>query len=157
MLADRELLSERARLLQLPLETTAYVPAAGHGLNPGISLAGCKYCTFRCPTFHPRKARFSQCPLCAKNAGTAVEGCRKGEFSGMVTAPVHKGIINDAGIAFTGHTEYLAQLTDSQAVMLLVGGGMRVTLATTHLPLKDVAAAITRETLEQKLRIIHTT
>ena len=72
----------------------------------------------------------------------------------MVTAPVHKGIINDAGIAFTGHTEYLAQLTNSQAVMMLVGGGMRVTLATTHLPLKDVAAAITRETLEQKLRII---
>ena len=86
----------------------------------------------------------------------AVEGCRRGEFSAMVTAPVHKGVINDAGIAFTGHTEYLAQLTNSEAVMLLVGGGMRVALATTHLPLKDVPAAITRDTLEQKLRIIHT-
>ena len=69
---------------------------------------------------------------------------------------VHKGVINDAGIAFTGHTEYLAQLTNSEAVMLLVGGGMRVALATTHLPLKDVPAAITRDTLERKLRIIHT-
>lgn len=73
----------------------------------------------------------------------------------MVTAPVHKGVINDAGIAFTGHTEYLAQLTGGTPVMMLVGGGMRVTLATTHLPLRDVATAITGEMLERKLRIIH--
>ena len=72
----------------------------------------------------------------------------------MVTAPVHKGVINDAGIAFTGHTEFLAELTSSQTVMMLVGGGMRVALATTHLPLKDVPASITTESLENKLRII---
>ncbi|MDQ3187080.1 MAG: 4-hydroxythreonine-4-phosphate dehydrogenase PdxA, partial [Pseudomonadota bacterium] len=84
----------------------------------------------------------------------AVEGCSTSKFGAMVTAPVHKGIINDADIAFTGHTEYLSWLTNSHAVMMLVGGGMRVALATTHLPLKDVAAAVTRETLEQKLRII---
>ena len=85
----------------------------------------------------------------------AVEGCCSGEFDAVVTAPVDKGVINDAGIAFTGHTEYLSQLTNSQVVMMLVGGGMRVTLATTHLPLKDVAKAITPKKLEQKLRLIN--
>jgi len=85
----------------------------------------------------------------------AVQGCQAGEFSGMVTAPVHKGIINDAGIPFTGHTEFLAEQTNTKlVVMMLVGGGMRVALATTHLPLKDVPAAITAPLLEDVLRII---
>ncbi|MDO8811196.1 MAG: 4-hydroxythreonine-4-phosphate dehydrogenase PdxA [Gallionella sp.] len=119
----------------------------------------------------------------------AVQGCQTGEFSGIVTAPVHKGIINDAGIPFTGHTEYLAEQTGSKSVvMMLVGGGMRrarhgdaqhsvrertqrtrstdclditetycgmrVALATTHLALKDVPAAITAPLLENVLRII---
>ena len=85
----------------------------------------------------------------------AVQGCRTGEFSGMVTAPVHKGIINDAGISFTGHTEFLAEQTGTkQVVMMLVGGGMRVALATTHLALKDVPAAITASLLESVLRTI---
>ncbi|MDO8351080.1 MAG: 4-hydroxythreonine-4-phosphate dehydrogenase PdxA [Gallionella sp.] len=86
----------------------------------------------------------------------AVQGCQSGEFSGMVTAPVHKGIINDAGIPFTGHTEFLAELTRTpQVVMMLVGGGMRVALATTHLPLREVADAITGPLLEDVLHIIH--
>ena len=86
----------------------------------------------------------------------AVQGCQSGEFSGMVTAPVHKGIINDAGISFTGHTEFLAELTRTpQVVMMLAGGGMRVALATTHLALRDVPDAITAELLESVLRIIH--
>ena len=85
----------------------------------------------------------------------AVQGCRAGEFAGMVTAPVHKGIINDAGINFTGHTEFLAEQTGTkQVVMMLVGGGMRVALATTHLALKDVPAAITASLLESVLRTI---
>jgi len=85
----------------------------------------------------------------------AVQGCEAGEFSGMVTAPVHKGIINDAGIPFTGHTEFLAGQTNTKlVVMMLVGGGMRVALATTHLALKDVPAAITAPLLENVLRII---
>ncbi|OGS75101.1 MAG: 4-hydroxythreonine-4-phosphate dehydrogenase PdxA [Gallionellales bacterium GWA2_55_18] len=119
----------------------------------------------------------------------AVQGCQTGEFSGIVTAPVHKGIINDAGIPFTGHTEYLAEQTGSKSVvMMLVGGGMwrarhgdaqhsvrertqrtrstdrldtteaycgmRVALATTHLALRDVPAAITALLLENVLHII---
>jgi 4-hydroxythreonine-4-phosphate dehydrogenase len=90
----------------------------------------------------------------------ATAGCISGEFDAMVTAPVNKGIINDAGISFSGHTEYLAELTKTvahtpQVVMMLVGGGLRVALTTTHLALKDVPAAITRENLETTIRILH--
>jgi 4-hydroxythreonine-4-phosphate dehydrogenase len=87
---------------------------------------------------------------------TAVLGCVKTQFDAMVTAPVHKGIINDAGIAFSGHTEFLAELTNTpQVVMMLVGGNMRVALATTHLALKDVPTAITKNSLETTIRILH--
>jgi 4-hydroxythreonine-4-phosphate dehydrogenase len=73
----------------------------------------------------------------------------------MVTAPVQKSVINDAGIRFSGHTEYLAQRTGSaHPVMMLASGSLRVALATTHLPLKDVSAAITGELLQQVLRIV---
>jgi len=86
----------------------------------------------------------------------ALAGCVAGEFSAMVTAPVHKGVINDAGIAFTGHTEYLAAHTGTaRVVMLLAGAGLRVALATTHLALKDVPAAITAESLLATLQILH--
>ncbi len=90
----------------------------------------------------------------------AIGGCLSGKFAAMVTAPVHKGSINDAGIGFTGHTEYLAENTGTpQVVMMLVGREtphLRVALATTHLALKDVPAAITRESLTLTLRILHT-
>lgn len=86
----------------------------------------------------------------------ALAGCVGNEFSAMVTAPVHKGIIADAGVPFVGHTEYLAEKTGTaRVVMLLAGGGLRVALATTHLPLKDVATAITSTELETTLRIMH--
>lgn len=80
----------------------------------------------------------------------------QGEFSAMVTAPVHKGIINEAGIAFTGHTEFLAERTHTpHVVMMLVGGSLRVALATTHLPLAEVSQAITQESLDTTIRILH--
>ena len=89
----------------------------------------------------------------------AIAGCRSGAFDAMVTAPVHKGIINDArirGVHFSGHTEYLAEKTGtSRVVMMLTGGGLRVALATIHLALADVPAAITREGLMATLRILH--
>jgi 4-hydroxythreonine-4-phosphate dehydrogenase len=86
----------------------------------------------------------------------ALAGCLGGEYAAMVTAPVHKGVINDAGISFSGHTEYLAEHTATpRVVMLLAGAGLRVALATTHLALKDVPAAITRDDLETTLRILH--
>jgi 4-hydroxythreonine-4-phosphate dehydrogenase len=85
----------------------------------------------------------------------AVDGCINGRFDAMVTAPVHKGIINDAGVPFTGHTEYLAERTGARLpVMMLVGGGLRVALATTHLPLAEVSAAITTGRLADVLTIL---
>lgn len=91
-----------------------------------------------------------------KTLDRALQGCVSGEFAGMITAPVHKGIINDAGIPFTGHTEYLAEQTNTPlVVMMLAGGGMRVALATTHLPLREVADAITQPLLEDILRILN--
>ncbi|MEA2078312.1 MAG: 4-hydroxythreonine-4-phosphate dehydrogenase PdxA [Pseudomonadota bacterium] len=86
----------------------------------------------------------------------AIQGCLCKEFQAVVTAPVHKGIINEAGISFTGHTEYLAEKTDTaQVVMMLVTPGLRVALATTHLPLAKVPAAITQAGLEAVLRCLH--
>jgi 4-hydroxythreonine-4-phosphate dehydrogenase len=85
----------------------------------------------------------------------AIDGCMSGRFHAMVTAPVHKGVINDAGVAFTGHTEFLAARTRTQhVVMMLVGGGLRVALATTHFAVKDIAQQITRDSLERTLRVL---
>jgi len=85
----------------------------------------------------------------------AIRGCLDGEYAAVVTAPVQKSVINDAGIAFTGHTEYLAERAGaSQVVMMLVGGGLRVALATTHLPLADVPRSITTPGVLGCLRII---
>ena len=85
----------------------------------------------------------------------AVRGCLAGEYQAMVTAPVQKSVINDAGIAFTGHTEFLAEKAGAEhVVMMLVGGGLRVALATTHLPLSEVPGAITRELIVKTLRVL---
>jgi 4-hydroxythreonine-4-phosphate dehydrogenase len=86
----------------------------------------------------------------------AVELCKAGECQAMVTAPVHKGVINDAGIPFSGHTEYLRAATDAEdTVMLLVNGSFRIALATTHLPLNQVAGAITANRLRNALKVVH--
>lgn len=86
---------------------------------------------------------------------TAVAGCRNGRFAAMVTAPVQKSVINDSGVPFTGHTEFLAALTGApRPVMLLVAGKLRVALATTHLPLRTVADAITERDLLETLRVL---
>lgn len=87
---------------------------------------------------------------------TAIDRCLAGEFSALVTAPVHKGIINQAGISFTGHTEFLAtRCKIDTVVMLLASEKMRVALVTTHLPLKDVSAAITKSLLTNILKTLN--
>lgn len=86
----------------------------------------------------------------------AINGCQNGLFTAMVTGPVHKGIINDAGFSFSGHTEFLAQQCQvDQTVMMLATEGLRVALATTHLPLRDVANAITRTSLSRTIDILY--
>jgi 4-hydroxythreonine-4-phosphate dehydrogenase len=85
-----------------------------------------------------------------------IDGCMHGRFAALCTAPLQKSVINEAGVVFTGHTEYLQQRTHAaHVVMLLVGGGLRVALATTHLSLAAVPAAITRESLAATLDVLH--
>lgn len=110
--------------------------------------------------------RFPQTPVCGRlnpaNAQTLLDGlrlatqaCVSGQFAALVTAPLQKSVINDAGIAFTGHTEFLAELTGTALpVMLLVAGELRVALASTHLPLRDVADYLTRDGLRQVLQVL---
>lgn len=86
----------------------------------------------------------------------AGQGCLNGQFDAMITAPVHKGIINQAGVPFSGHTEFLQQLTGApRVVMMLATHGLRVALVTTHLPLRDVADAVTADRIESVTRILH--
>ncbi len=135
---DADLLSERARMLALDMSqlTIRHVP-----VQKSVAVG----------RQDPANARYVLDMLDA-----ALAGCRSGEFAAMVTAPVHKGVINDAGIPFTGHTEYLAEHTQTpRVVMMLAGAGLRVALATTHLALKDVPVALTRAELETTLRIVH--
>jgi len=154
-LADATLLTERARHLHLQLTFSSYTAgeprrAAPHA--PGsLRIAHLPLAApSRAGRLDPRNARYVLGLL-----DRAVDGARGGEFDAIVTAPVHKGVINDAGIAFTGHTEYLAQRSGaSRAVMLLAADGLRVALATTHLPLKDVSAALTIESLCETATIL---
>ncbi len=85
----------------------------------------------------------------------AVDGCRDGIFDAMVTPPVHKGVINDAGIPFSGHTEYIAERLNATPLMVLAAEALKVALVTTHLPLKDVADAITHDGVVDCLQILH--
>lgn len=150
-IADRGLLADRARQLGLPLELADFSAAAPE--RPGVLEV--LHCGLAAPAvagrLDPANSRYVLDTLTV-----AARGCLDGRFDTLVTAPVHKGVINDAGIPFTGHTEFLAELTGTpQVVMMLVGGGLRVALATTHLPLKDVSAAVTRASLERTIRILH--
>ena len=152
VIADRELLQQRAAQLGIKLSVQEYVPGNKQALQAGslpvlhIPLA---------VACHTGVLDVANSEYVLATLHRAVQGCQSGEFSGMVTAPVHKGIINDAGIPFTGHTEFLAEQTNAgSVVMMLVGGGMRVALATIHLPLKHVPAAITAPLLEKVLRTI---
>jgi 4-hydroxythreonine-4-phosphate dehydrogenase len=104
----------------------------------------------------PGKLDTANSPYVLALLDRAIAGCLAGEFDAMVTAPVQKSVINDAGIAFTGHTEYLAEHAGvAHVVMMLVGGGLRVALATTHLALSAVPAAINTADLVKTLRVIH--
>ncbi len=98
-------------------------------------------------------------PYVLRTLDQAVAGCQQELFGAMVTGPVHKGVINDAGIAFTGHTEYLAQLTGGEPLMLLTAESasppLRVALATTHIPVCEVSAALTPQRITRALRTLH--
>jgi 4-hydroxythreonine-4-phosphate dehydrogenase len=153
--ADASLLSATAAALGLPLRLELYEPSKAAAPHRAGVLK-----VLHIPTAHPVRAG----ELDPGNAAyviamlaRACDGCMNGEFAAMVTAPVQKSILMDAGFAFTGHTEYLAERTRaSLPVMMLQTGTLRVALVTTHLPLADVPRAITRERLRATLRIVAT-
>jgi 4-hydroxythreonine-4-phosphate dehydrogenase len=153
VLADRNLLSSRARQLGLHFDPPDHVA----GGDAAFSLL-----------HQPLDVPAESGRLAPGNAGyvldclrRAVAGCQSGEFTGLVTGPVHKGVINEAGIPFTGHTEFLAELTHTPRVVMMLAGDMdygrplRVALVTTHLPLRAVADAITADALKETLHILH--
>lgn len=153
VIGDREMLQARAEMLGLPFKSNEFVP--GKPDPGGAGALSVRHQPLAERTI-PGKLNPANSRYVIKTLESAAQGCLDGDFDAMVTTPAHKGVINDAGIAFTGHTEFLAGKTGvTHPVMLLVGGGMRVALATTHLPLKDVAAAITREGLERTLRVLY--
>jgi len=141
-LADRALLQERARLLRLECTLRDYQP------GQAVTRAAHELTVLHLPLAHTAdagKLDVRNAPWVLRLIERAVAGCRSGEFAALVTAPVQKSIINDAGLPFTGHTEYLAALCGAPLpVMLLVAGNLRVALATTHLPLRAVPDALTR-------------
>ncbi|MFO1467896.1 MAG: 4-hydroxythreonine-4-phosphate dehydrogenase PdxA [Steroidobacteraceae bacterium] len=157
---DEALLADAAAALNLPLELRPHRPGAIGAPRAARSLhrAGLLevlHVPLQAPVRpgepDPRNARYVLDLLDA-----ACDGCRNGEYDAMVTAPLQKSVIMDAGIDFTGHTEYLAQRCQAPLpVMMLAGGELRVALVTTHLPLAQVPTAITAERLEATLRIVH--
>jgi 4-hydroxythreonine-4-phosphate dehydrogenase len=150
-LGDEQLLAERARLTGAALTLRAYSRERLEPHAPGTLVV------LHEPLAVPAKpgtADPANAGYVLKLIDRAVAGALHGEFDALVTAPVHKGVINEAGVAFTGHTEYLEERTGARAVMLLATGELRVALATTHLPLKQVSSAITIESLVATARIL---
>jgi 4-hydroxythreonine-4-phosphate dehydrogenase len=151
-LADRNMLAERASQLGWPITLRDYDPNTHHAHQPNTLTV----------LHEPLAAPSRPGQLDKRNAqyvlrllDRAIQGTVSGEFAAIVTAPVHKGVINDSGVPFTGHTEYLAEHTGGALpVMMLAAPGMRVALATTHLPLKDVSSALTIELLLKTATII---
>ncbi|WP_276642538.1 4-hydroxythreonine-4-phosphate dehydrogenase PdxA [Siccibacter turicensis] len=152
--ADPALLTERAALLGLPLTLRPYAaqqPAAPQAAGTLTLLPLALQTPVTPGTLDVRNGQYVVDTL-----ARACDGAMSGEFAALITGPVHKGIINDAGIPFTGHTEFFEARSHSEkVVMMLATEELRVALATTHLPLRDVADAITAESLRQVLEVLY--
>jgi 4-hydroxythreonine-4-phosphate dehydrogenase len=153
-IADPDLLRQRADFLGLPLTIHQFDPHRPPQTHVPGSLSVMPVALQQpahCGILDSRNSHYV-----LETIRLATQGCLDGSFAAMVTAPVHKAVINDAGIPFTGHTEYIAELCCGGAtpVMMLATEGLRVALATTHLPLAQVSAAITPQTLETMIRIL---
>lgn len=151
--ADPGLLAERARALGLPLRLRDFAPERPTAPAPAGDLSVLPI-PLQAPVV-PGRLEVRNAPYVLATLAAACDGCLAGTFDGLVTGPVHKGILNDAGIAFTGHTEFFAERCGAEPVMLLATAGLRVALATTHLPLSQVAVAIDRPRLARVIEILH--
>lgn len=152
VIVDPDLLRQRALQLGLPLEIRLF----DNFKNPEPTPAGCLTvlpvslaAPVECGQLNAANSRYV-----LETIRLATQGCIDHIFAAMVTAPVHKGIINDAGIPFSGHTEFIAGITGGSPVMMLATPGLRVALVTTHLPLSQVSAAITPQALTDVIRCL---
>jgi 4-hydroxythreonine-4-phosphate dehydrogenase len=152
VIADPDLLLDRARCLGLPLKVIPYDKQKIPQAHPAGCLTVLPIQLAAPVTMGALNTANASYVLSTLNA--AIEGCLDGTFDALVTGPVHKAIINQAGITFSGHTEYLAEHTGGHPVMMLATEGLRVALVTTHLPLSEVPKAITRERLSRVLEIL---
>jgi 4-hydroxythreonine-4-phosphate dehydrogenase len=157
VIADPVMLEQRAALLDLPLQINTFDPDQPFTSAQNNSTGQLRVLPVSCNRdVHCGQPDPENASYVLETLRQAVQGCQDGVFDAMVTAPVHKGVINDAGFEFTGHTEYLQQLTGTgQVVMMLATTGLRVALVTTHLPLSRVCKAVTATTIERVLRIVH--
>lgn len=150
VVADKNLLAQRAQLLDIKTQFVDYQKNNFNAKAINIIHVPLKV------SVEPGKPNSRNAVYVLETLQLATKACMNREFAALVTAPVHKAIINEASIAFSGHTEYLAQLTHTQmVVMMLVAKQLRVALATTHLPLANVPKAITIEKIIQTIEIIH--
>ena len=151
VLGDREVFKARAAALGLPFDWPESERDGAAHAEPGFRFHHLPTATPVTPgRLDPANARHVLDLL-----DHAADGCLDGRYDAIVTAPLHKGVINDAGVAFSGHTEYLADRVGGHPVMMLTAGSLRVALATTHLPLSEVPGAITGEVLGEVLDILH--
>tara|TARA_B100000900_G_scaffold42649_1_gene31742 strand:+ start:821 stop:1813 length:993 start_codon:yes stop_codon:yes gene_type:complete len=154
VVGDALVLEQRAMALGMDLQFTLLQPGAA----PPFHTAG-EVCVYHIPCaspVEPGRLDVVNANHVVKTLQTSVQLLKDKRFDAVVTAPVQKSVINDSGLSFTGHTEFFSeQFGCEDVVMLLVNDGLRVALATTHLPLREVPDAITQESLLRKLEIIH--
>lgn len=150
LIADPEVLEQRAAMMGLPFTARPWQGRASAA--PGITVLPIN--TAR--PVHAGRLDEGNVPYVINMLETGIDGCLGEEFDALVTAPLHKGVINDAGFSFSGHTEFLAARTGgAQVVMMLINDDLRVALATTHLPLAEVSQHITRSRIAGVLRVLH--
>ena len=161
LIGNQALLASLAKQIDPAIALTEWQPSGAQG---SISEAGSSGClaVIDCPlaaAVVPGQLDARNGPYVLQTLDVAIEGALAGQFAAIVTAPLQKSTINDAGVPFTGHTEYLAEKTQTPQVVMMLAGGeaphLRVALATTHLPLKEVPDAITHEGLSTTLEIVH--
>ncbi|MCX4188560.1 4-hydroxythreonine-4-phosphate dehydrogenase PdxA [Methylophaga sp. OBS4] len=153
-IADPYLLSERAEALGLKINLIKADLSQPAITAPAGSLYYCPV-PLRQPSIAGQLNVANACYV-LDTLQLALEGCQNKRFDAVVTAPVHKGVINDAGFTFSGHTEFFAEGAGvDKVVMMLAADSLRVALATTHLPLKEVSEAISQNSLKQVIQIIH--
>ena len=147
--ADPNLIRSRAKLLNIELKV---VESDSEVKNGEINI----YPIESNHSFIPGELKVSSAEYVLNSIDLAIDFNLKNKSEALITGPIHKGIINQAGITFTGHTEYLEKKTDSKkTVMMLATDNLRVALATTHLPLSKVPKNINQESLRQTIRVIH--